>query len=1044
MAIETKDKLVTLEDLKASHNYLKSEIGKKADVIVSSVSGDIVTFTDGGNNLPVKDLTVAIEPVQSGTGDPSPTNVRPISGWTGANIKRCGVNLWDGVYYAGYAINASTGKGVATSGEACSSSYVRVIPNTDYFFNVESIGSSTRGMAWFDDKQTYISGVTFPNDGDDNPRIIGVLRSPANASYIRFSLKESKKTITSINHPASDTDYHTYQGITLPISWQSSAGTVYGGMLDVTTGVLTVDEGYISLTGNEDWNTSGGYFYTKIGDLYTVPDDVAICSHLIEAPNISSSNSVVGFRVYNRFTSSFGAAVLIRFDSTKQQTLEQFTTYLASQVTAGTPVQVAYKLNQTTTYQLDPVTLSTLLGENNIWADTGAILNCDYRVDTDTMIQDIEDDIAELDSKINSVDESLTDTQGMIATVEATSTASKNYAVGEFLVYNDTLYKVVSIISSGGTITPGTNCIADTIENELNQKQDALTFDTTPTANSINPVTSGGIKMELDTVDAKKADVIVSSASGEIASFEDGADGLPVKDLTVTIEPVQSGTGDPFPEMSFAIPALEQGSLDSSGTVESNTRVRTSDFIDLPIGSYTLTYDSDKQCIAFVYDLQGEYVSSNLFWNGWKSSPQTFSTTEHYKLKLVFIFSGNATIVPSDVSSVSLVGSNICPISGWTGANISRTRKNLYSGDSYKVFSAAGAVRLNFDNILPIEQYVLSFDVNAAAGFSVHFQYDNKNVSSEITKFSSGAERLVFPLTTTNNSNKLYIYANTAVTITNIQIEIGSTATEYEPYLGTTIPISWQSSAGTVYGGTLDVMSGVLTDKYDWAIAQSDGSFKNANGDTITVGGNNTDKYVYLNISDQEGEIIVNSQLCNMYKNGPVNTDVACCLYWSGSNKKYRLTFKDSNIPGWQSAVGHAGLRTVFTDYVATQYSLGNILFAVWEKTTGTEYDLDSVTISTLLGQNNIWADTGDILNVEYRADTGLYIAGKQVDIRSSIAPIEDDTTASQAYAQGKYFFHNGDFCKAKTAIASGAAFTLNTNYEVTTVADELFTALNS
>lgn len=39
-------------------------------------------------------------------------------------------------------------------------------------------------------------------------------------------------------------------------------------------------------------------------------------------------------------------------------------------------------------------------------------------------------------------------------------------------------------------------------------------------------------------------------------------------------------------------------------------------------------------------------------------------------------------------------------------------------------------------------------------------------------------------------------------------------------------------------------------------------------------------------------------------------------------------------------------------------------------------------------------------------------------------------TTASQAYAIGEHFYKDGKFCTAKTAIASGATFTLNTNYE--------------
>lgn len=60
----------------------------------------------------------------------------------------------------------------------------------------------------------------------------------------------------------------------------------------------------------------------------------------------------------------------------------------------------------------------------------------------------------------------------------------------------------------------------------------------------------------------------------------------------------------------------------------------------------------------------------------------------------------------------------------------------------------------------------------------------------------------------------------------------------------------------------------------------------------------------------------------------------------------------------------------------------------------------------------------------------------------SMIAPVETGTTASKAYTTGQYFLLNNQFCKAKTAIASGATFTLNTNYEVTTVADMLYTAL--
>ena len=62
----------------------------------------------------------------------------------------------------------------------------------------------------------------------------------------------------------------------------------------------------------------------------------------------------------------------------------------------------------------------------------------------------------------------------------------------------------------------------------------------------------------------------------------------------------------------------------------------------------------------------------------------------------------------------------------------------------------------------------------------------------------------------------------------------------------------------------------------------------------------------------------------------------------------------------------------------------------------------------------------------------------------ASIAPPENGTTASKAYSAGQYFMKGAQLCKAKTAIASGATFTLNTNYETTTVAAELYAAMNS
>lgn len=62
-----------------------------------------------------------------------------------------------------------------------------------------------------------------------------------------------------------------------------------------------------------------------------------------------------------------------------------------------------------------------------------------------------------------------------LATVESTSTASQAYAVGDYLVYNGILYKVISAIDSGETLTPNTNIEATTAGAELTSLNNGLT-----------------------------------------------------------------------------------------------------------------------------------------------------------------------------------------------------------------------------------------------------------------------------------------------------------------------------------------------------------------------------------------------------------------------------------------------------------------------------------------------------------------------------------------------------------------------------------------
>lgn len=61
-----------------------------------------------------------------------------------------------------------------------------------------------------------------------------------------------------------------------------------------------------------------------------------------------------------------------------------------------------------------------------------------------------------------------------LAPIESSSTASRNYSVGQQFVYNGLLYEATAAIASGGTITPGSNCARTTVAEELSALNDSL------------------------------------------------------------------------------------------------------------------------------------------------------------------------------------------------------------------------------------------------------------------------------------------------------------------------------------------------------------------------------------------------------------------------------------------------------------------------------------------------------------------------------------------------------------------------------------------
>lgn len=65
--------------------------------------------------------------------------------------------------------------------------------------------------------------------------------------------------------------------------------------------------------------------------------------------------------------------------------------------------------------------------------------------------------------------------QTQLAPVENGTTVSRAYAVGEYFCKGGLLYRVTTAISSGGAITPGTNCAQDTVGTQIGYQHSTWT-----------------------------------------------------------------------------------------------------------------------------------------------------------------------------------------------------------------------------------------------------------------------------------------------------------------------------------------------------------------------------------------------------------------------------------------------------------------------------------------------------------------------------------------------------------------------------------------
>ena len=229
------------------------------------------------------------------------------------------------------------------------------------------------------------------------------------------------------------------------VSWTSEAGTVYGGTLNVLTGELTVTHVYYTVTSVKRSNAH--QFYKSYSTLmrYAYGTDNIICDRF---PTLDS-NPGTGAAVDGINTNNNGDFIV--------HTANSYETAEAMMTAVGGEINFVCALATPTTVQLPQSEVASLIGLNNLLADTGGTTVTLQLAAGDLAFQDVVDYETQV---INKPD-------GMIADTEDAMTASRNYTAGEFLICGNKMYKVTANIANGGTITEGTNVQQTTVAEQL-------------------------------------------------------------------------------------------------------------------------------------------------------------------------------------------------------------------------------------------------------------------------------------------------------------------------------------------------------------------------------------------------------------------------------------------------------------------------------------------------------------------------------------------------------------------------------------------------
>jgi len=461
------------------------------------------------------------------------------------------------------------------------------------------------------------------------------------------------------------------------------------------------------------------------------------------------------------------------------------------------------------------------------------------------------------------------------------------------------------------------------------------------------------------------------TASGAIATFPDGADDIPIKSLSVAIEPVQDLHGQDAPYPAGCGKNLLDPAKRTTYGSGLGQRWYATDGITLKANQpYTMSVTSSTSIFVYFIDK----VTDATLLSG--SSPQTYTPTEDVVVYLQAY--SNVDISSIDTFQLELGStatdyapySNICPISGHTSANVTRCGKNLLDlsewldKNGYADYSVDADGWVIIPNIGASTTYSKPYSLPTEITGSVRILVDSNrstatNIRIGILKDGAGIAESNSVIENRSFDAVRINYSSGGSATLKIMVNMGATADEWKPYTADTYPITFPSGTGTVYGGNITVnQDGSGTLVVDRKIVDLGDLYYNRTASGLF-------SYSYLDNSLQtlsEGNL------------GDAITDIYTFMESSpisGNNPDYYYHF----------AVSGAGALYIsdprYTDTSAFKTAMSGHKIVYKLKTPLAPIPLTASQITTLLGTNSLFADCNGDVSVIYRADTAMYIAKK-------------------------------------------------------------------